>query len=148
MVVYGAVLAVVAGLAHSWGIVAFIMVIFLFVAAAVYAQGGEDTDTGAIIGHRADERQASMQMKVLALQGKVTAVAAGPIFSVAVLGKVTNLWPKLDVWPFAIPVVLAGLAGLAGWVIYRERGEGDEPDGAHGGQAGPRIEPRVPVDHL
>jgi hypothetical protein len=112
-------------------------------AGGYYAWGGEDTDMGAIIGSRPDERQASLQMTVTALQGKVMAGAAGPIFMIVVLGKAA-WWPKLDVWPFAIPLVLAGVSGLVGWVIYRERGDGDDPVGAHAGQAGPR----VPVRHL
>ena len=147
MVVLGAVAAVVFGLAHGWGPAVGVMVPFLALAAGYYAWGGEDTDMGAIIGSRPDERQASLQMKVTALQGKVMAGAAGPIFMVAVLGKAA-WWPKLDVWPFAIPLVLAGLSGLAGWVIYRERGDGDDAAGAHAGQGAPRIEPRVPARRL
>jgi len=96
---------------------------------------------GAIIGSRPDERQASMQMKVTALQGKVMAGAAGPIFMIAVLRKAA-FWPKLDVWPFAIPLVLASLSGLAGWMIYRERSDGDDAAGAHVDQAGPRAPAR------
>jgi hypothetical protein len=89
-----------------------------------------------------------MQLKVAALQGKVMAGAASATYLVVVLGKDTGLWPQLDVWPFAIPLAVSGVSGLAGWVAYRERGGGDDADGAHVGQGGPRIEPRVPVDHL
>jgi hypothetical protein len=48
----------------------------LVLAAAYYVWGGRDTDGGAIIGHRADERQKNMQMKVTALQGQVMTVTA------------------------------------------------------------------------
>jgi hypothetical protein len=147
MAVLGAVLAVTFGLAQGWGAAVGIMVIFLALAAGYYVWAGKDSDMGAIVGSRADERQASMQMKVLALQGKVMAGAAGPIFVVAVLGRAV-FWPKLDVWPFAIPLVLASLSGLAGWAVYHERSDGDDADGAHTGQDGPRIEPRVPARRL
>jgi hypothetical protein len=148
LVVLGAVAAVIFGLAHhGWGPAVGIMVPFLALAAVYYAGGGQDTDMGAIIGSRPDERQASVQMKVLALQGKVMAGAAGPIFMIAVLGKAA-WWPKLDVWPFAIPLLVASVSGLAGWVIYRERGNGDDEARTHAGRAGPRIEPRFPARRL
>lgn len=148
MVVLGAVAAVILGAFKGPGPAVGIMVPFLALAAAYYAWGGEDTDMGAIIGSRPDERQKSMQMKVAALQGKVMSGAAAVTYLVVVLGKDNGLWPKLDVWPFAIPLALASLTGLAGWVIYRERGGGDDAAGAHADQAGPRIQPRIPVDHL
>ena len=94
---------------------------------------------GAVIGHRTDERQASLQMRVTALQGKVMTGAA-IILVIATVGKAT-VWPKATIWPFTIPIILAGLSGLAGWVIYRDRGDGDDADGA----AAERAEPRVPA---
>jgi hypothetical protein len=80
-------------------------------------------DVGAVIGHRADERQASLEMKVTALQGKVMTGAAVVAFLVATTVRAV-------VWPFALFVVLAGLSGLAGWVIYRERGDGHDDEAA------------------
>ena len=137
MAVLGAVLAVIFGLAQGWEAALGMIVIFLALAAGYYVWGGKDTDMGAVIGSRPDERQASLQMKVTALQGKVMTGAAVIAYLVVVLGKAT-FWPKITVWPFAIPLVLAGLTGLAGWVIYRER-DGDDADGAHADPAGPRI---------
>jgi hypothetical protein len=147
MVVLGAVLAIIFGLTQGWGAAVTLMVSFLALAAGYYVWGAKDTDAGAIIGSRADERQASLQMKVTALQGKVMTAAAAITYLVVVLGKST-FWPKVTVWPFAIPVILAGLSGLAGWAIYRERGDGDDAGGADADQAGPRIEPRVPARRL
>ena len=146
MVVLGAVLAVIFGAAQGWWGAVIILGSFLALAAGYYVWGGKDTDVGAIIGSRADERQASLQMRVTALQGKVMTGAAAVTYLVAVLGRAT-FWPKVTVWPFAIPLALATLSGLVGWVIYRERGGGDA-GGADAGQLGPRIEPRVPVRRL
>jgi len=97
---------------------------------------------GAIIGSRPDERQASMQMKVTALQGKVIAGPPG-LSSWSRSWARPPGWPKLDVWPFAIPLALASVSGLAGWMIYRGRGDGDDAAGAHADQAGPRSQPAV-----
>jgi hypothetical protein len=138
MVVLGAVLGVIFGAAQGWWGAVTILVSFLALAAGYYVWGGKDTDVGAIIGSRADERQASLQMRVTALQGKVMTGAAAVTYLVVVLGKAT-FWPRVAVWPFAIPLALASLSGLAGWVIYRERGGGDA-GGADAGQPGPRIE--------
>ena len=147
MVALGAVLAVIFGPFLGWGAAVGGMVVFSVLAAGYYVWGGKDTDMGAIIGSRADERQASLYMKVAALQGKVMTAASALAYLVVVVGR-ASFWPKVTVWPFAIPVGLAGLTGMAGWVIYRERGDGEEADGADADQPGPRVEPRVPVRRL
>jgi hypothetical protein len=85
-------------------------------AARYYVWGG-NTDLGAVIGSRADERQASVQMRVTALQGKVMTAAAIGAFLIAVVLKAT-------IWPFAAFVAIAGISGLVGWAIYRENGDG------------------------
>jgi fatty acid desaturase len=64
-------------------------------------------------------------LKVTVLQGQVMTVAAVIAFVVAVVGRAT-LWPKANIWPYEIPALLAGLTGMVGWVIYRDRGEGDD----------------------
>ena len=65
------------------------------------------------------------------------AYARRQCFLVAVIGKAT-VWPKANIWPYEIPLILAGLAGLVGWAIYRDRGDGDDADAE-------QAEPRVPV---
>lgn len=76
-------------------------------------------------------------MKVSALQGQVMTVAAAIVFLVAVIGKAT-VWPKANIWPYEIPLILAGSVGLFGWAIYRDRGDDDDADAE-------QAEPRVPV---
>jgi hypothetical protein len=75
--------------------------------------------------------------EVSALQGQVMTVAAAIVFLVAVIGKAT-VWPKANIWPYEIPLILAGSVGLVGWAIYRDRGDGDDADAE-------QAEPRVPV---
>jgi hypothetical protein len=117
--------AIVVG--QGWGNAIPFDVLIAALAVATYVWGGGDTDHGALIGSRADERQASMQMKVTAFQGKVLSAAAGVAFLVAIA---VNARP---LWPFTLCVVLSGVSGLVGWAIYRDdrRGQADGPDPEH-----------------
>lgn len=130
----GTVVAAALAVGQGWTVGIVIEVVFVALAAGYWAWGGKDTDVGAVIGHRADERQASLEMKVTALQGKVMTGAAALAFLVATVVRAT-------VWPFALFVVLAGLSGLAGWVIYRERSD-DHDDGMGADHAEPPVPAR------
>jgi hypothetical protein len=66
----GTVIAAVMLASQGWGAAIPIEVVFAALAVGYYIWGGKDTDLGAVIGSRADERQASLQMRVTALQGK------------------------------------------------------------------------------
>ena len=126
--------AATTAVAISQGLAAAVYVELAWIALAVgyYAWAGKDTDVGAVLGSRADERQASVEMKVTALQGKVMTAAAVVAFLIAVAVKAT-------IWPFAILVVIAGLSGLAGWAIYRDDGDGQDGAGAQHAQ------PPIPI---
>jgi hypothetical protein len=106
---------------QGWTTGLYVEIAWVVLAVGYYVWGGKDSDVGAVIGSRADERQASLEMKVTALQGKVMAAAAVVAFLIAVAVKAT-------IWPFAAFVGLAGLSGFAGWVIYREHDDGQESD--------------------
>ena len=54
--------AIVAG--YGWGNAIPFAVLAVALAIGVYVWGGRDTDRGALIGSRPDERQASLQKKV------------------------------------------------------------------------------------
>lgn len=60
--------------------------------------GRRDTDRGALIGSRADERQATLQMKVWASQGKVLTVGAfiAYVIAIAIATKTTTAGSALD----------------------------------------------------
>jgi hypothetical protein len=121
----GTVITVIVGISQGWVPAVVLAVATVVFTVGLYAWGGKDTDVGAVIGRRADERQTNLRMKVNALQGQILTVAAALVFLVAVIGKATA-WPKASIWPFEIPVLLAGLSGLLGWTIYRDRGQGDD----------------------
>jgi hypothetical protein len=133
LAVGGTVIAAALLASQGWAAAIPVEVVFVALATGYYVWGGKDTDLGAVIGSRADERQASMQMRVTALQGKVMTAAAIVAFLSAVAIKAT-------IWPFAVFVALAGISGLAGWAIYREHDDGQD-DGAGAEHA----EPPVPI---
>ncbi|HYB48634.1 MAG TPA: hypothetical protein VED20_14990, partial [Streptosporangiaceae bacterium] len=103
----GTVLTAIMGVSQGWAPAVATAVATVVFAFGVYAWSGKDTDMGAVMGHRADERQAGIRMKVSALQGEVLTVAAVIVFLVAVIGKAT-VWPKANIWPYEIPLILAG----------------------------------------
>jgi hypothetical protein len=116
---------------QGWTTAIYVAIAWVVLAVGYYIWGGKDSDVGAVIGSRADERQASLEMKVTALQGKVMTAAAAVAFLIAVAVKAT-------IWPFAIFVALAGLSGFAGWAIYRQDGSGQD-DGVDAEHAQPPI---------
>jgi hypothetical protein len=127
--VLGTVAAVALAVTQGWSSAIPVEIVFAALAAGYYVWGGKDSDLGAVIGSRADERQASLEMKVTALQGKVMTAAVIVAFLIAVVVKAT-------IWPFAVLVALAGISGLAGWAIYREHGNGQD-DGVDAERAAP-----------
>ncbi len=100
----------------------YLVPFILAAAAGYYAWAGRDTDMAAVIRHQADERQAYRQLEMQALVGKVMSVAAVVAYLAAFAVKAT-------LWPFAIFVALPGLTLFAGWVIYREHGDGQTTTG-------------------
>lgn len=131
MAVLGTAATAVVVVSQGWMTALYVEIAWVVLAVGYYVWGGKDSDVGAVLGSRADERQASLEMKVTALQGKVMTAAAAVAFLVAVAVKAT-------IWPFAIFVALAGLSGVAGWAIYREDGRRQD-DGVDTDHARPPV---------
>jgi hypothetical protein len=88
----------------------------LAVVAAIgyYIWGGRDSDFGAMIGSRVDERQSLLRMRAQSLGG----VAAG---LASLIGYMVAVALKDPVWPFLL-VLGAGVIGfIAGLAIYGAR---------------------------
>jgi hypothetical protein len=119
MLAGGAVVAAVAVAAYGWGSLLRLGPVIIVSAAGYYVWGGRDSDSAAMIRYQVDERQAYRQLKILALVGRVMGGGAAVAYLVAVAAKAT-------LWPFAIFLALFGVATLAGWVIYREPGGGQD----------------------
>lgn len=103
---------------HQRWLAIVIAVSVLCYAVAWYVWAGQDTDEGALLGSRADERQQLVGQKARALAGVVAVVAAytGLVITVAV--------KRDDAWPFAIMLVVTSFGYLFGLSSY---GSG-EPD--------------------
>lgn len=113
--VYGAVIAAVVVPGHGWAAVIPVEAITVAGAIAAYVWSGRDTDLGALIGQRADERQRIIRMKTQALVGKVMSAAVATAFLVAFAVKAR----PSTLWPLVILVGVAGLSAAAGLVFYR-----------------------------
>jgi hypothetical protein len=83
------------------------------IAAAVgyYELAGRDSDFAAMLREQADERQAERRLKIQALVGRVTALAASAAFLAAIAAKAT-------LWPFYIFITVPAVTFAAGWLIY------------------------------
>jgi hypothetical protein len=127
MALIGLAATVAIAVGQGWGNAIPFAVLIVALAVVSYVLGGRDTDRGALIGSRADERQASLQMKVTAFQGKVLSAAAAVAFLVAIA---VNAKP---LWPFILFVAVSGVSGMVGWGIYHDdsAGEPSSPDPGH-----------------
>jgi hypothetical protein len=115
------------GGAGRWPLTIVIAIASLGSAVTTYAWAGEDSDEGALLGSRADERQRLVSQQALALAAKMALAAAyvGLLVTVAV--------KRADAWPFAAMLAITGFGYLLGLSNY---GSGDPADdGADTGHA-------------
>jgi hypothetical protein len=112
-----------------------IAIVILGNAVAWYVAAGDDSDEGALLGSRADERQKLAGQKARALAGTVamTAAYAGVVITLAV--------DRADAWPFAALFVITAAAYRFGLSSYGS----SEPDPADDADAG--HQQRSPVSY-
>jgi hypothetical protein len=115
----GVVIAAIVVPAHGWGTLVTLGPLTIVLAAGWYLWGGRDSDFGALMRDKADERQAYRRLKTQALVGVVMSVAVGVAYLAALAAKAT-------LWPFAILVFVPGVTFFVGWAIYREPGAGQD----------------------
>jgi hypothetical protein len=96
---------------HTWWISILALVVTAARVAAVYIQGGKDTDEGALAGSRADERLKLLNARSRALAGIFAWVATFAALCIAVAAKQT--W-----WPYAAILAVTGLGYLFGLSNY------------------------------
>jgi hypothetical protein len=112
--VLGSAIAVGAWIGSGWGAAVGIEAVTLAGAVLYYFLGSRDSDLGALMGSRPDERQASIGMRSTALTGFVLILMAiGGVIVTSALAK--------PAWPFLLFCVVGGTTYLAGLVIYRNR---------------------------
>jgi hypothetical protein len=109
--------------AGRWPLTIVIAIASLGQGVIRYAWAGEDTDEGALLGSRADERQQLVGQQALALAGKIALAAA----YVGVLA--TLAFKRADLWPFLAMFAVTGFGYLLGLSNY---GSGEPADDGAG----------------
>jgi len=119
MLVGGAVIAAIVVPSQGWKTLLSLGPLTVVLAAGWYLSGGRDTDFGALMRDKADERQEYRRLKTQALVGIVMSVTVAVAYLAALAAKAT-------LWPFDIIVFVPGVTFIVGWAIYREPGGGQD----------------------
>jgi hypothetical protein len=114
MTIGGTGLAAAVAVAKGWEYAIPPEVIAVLAAIGYYAWAGRDSDMGAMLGARVDERQSLLRMQAQALAG-VAGTTAG------VIGYMVAIALKDPVWPFVLILGVQVIAFIAGLAIYGER---------------------------
>jgi hypothetical protein len=117
MLVGGTVIDAVMVAADGWGALISLGPLTLAAAAGYYVLTGRDIDFAAMLRRQDDERQAYRRLKIQALVGRITTLAAAIALLAAIAAKIT-------LWPFYVFLTVPGITFLAGWAIYRAHGDG------------------------
>ncbi len=99
--------AVVIGVStYGWASLASVLPILLLIPVALYVLGGRDSDVGAAVRKRLDERQEMQRLKIQALVGRAASVAVAVAYFIAVATG-ASLWP----WAILLGVVAVAFRG-------------------------------------
>jgi hypothetical protein len=129
----GLVLTVAVLVVVGWTAAAPVAAVTAVSAIAYYVIGGTDTDVGALIGSRADERQSSVRLWVRAF--------AAPLFlAMGTIGAVVSAILHRPAWPYALIVGLGAAAFLCGLALYWNGARLN--DSGFGGHPGSRLDER------
>lgn len=107
---------------HKWEailigeVVTVIAVVILFFAAA------QDSDVGAVLGHRVDERQELVRLKASRVSALVA--VAGSVVACVVAAALGSTY-----WPYEVIYVVAGFSYLLSLRLYGADWEVAEPSG-------------------
>jgi len=117
------VVLVIGGAVHGWSTLPDVIPIPILAIAAMWVWGRRDTDMGAVIRRRPDERQLERRLRVQALVGRV--VSAGVAVGYLVATATGSL-----LWPWEAMLGLIVIALVAGWLLCLrpEKGAIDEGD--------------------
>ncbi|MGH3205685.1 MAG: hypothetical protein ACRDP5_27075 [Streptosporangiaceae bacterium] len=124
MLVGGAGIDAIAVAAWGWGSLLSLGPLTVVATVGYYVLARRDSDFSAMLREQADERQVYRRLKIQALVGRVTTLAAVVAYLVAAVAKAT-------LWPFAIFVAIPGVTFLVGWLVYRAYPSGQEQEIGH-----------------
>lgn len=103
-----------------WWLAIVIEVSTLGYSVGWYRWGGQDTDEGALIGSRADERQQIVGQQAMALAAKFALIGA-------YVGVVVTLAVKpAEAWPFVAVLAVGGFGYLFGLSQYGQSDSADD----------------------
>jgi hypothetical protein len=115
MIAGGAALAAADAVGRGWKQAIGVVVIAVIAAIGYYIVGGRDSDFGAMVGQKVDERQNLLRTRAQALAGVVVAFTA-------VVGYVVAIALRDPVWPFALFAGVDAAAFIVGLAIFGARG--------------------------
>src|SRR5580700_3283192 len=119
MILGGGMIDALAVAAWGWGSLASLGPLTVAGAIGYYVLARRDSDFAAMLRDQADERQTYRRLKIQALVGRITTLAASVAFLAAIAAKAT-------LWPFYIFITVPAVTFLAGWLVYREHPGGRE----------------------
>ncbi|MGH3152716.1 MAG: hypothetical protein ACRDOB_18575 [Streptosporangiaceae bacterium] len=111
MIIGGTGLAAAVVVGQGWQAAVPAEALGVVAAIGYYVWGGRDSDFGAMIGSRVDERQSLVRMRAQSLGGLAGAVAA-------LIGYMVAVALKDPVWPFVLILGVQAIAFIAGLAIY------------------------------
>lgn len=111
----GAALTLAVGLIAGWPSAVPVAVAAAVPAFAYYLLGRTETDPGALLAARADERQTTVRLWI-------RAAAALVLLVLAAVGIVVSLAANRAAWPYGLILALGVVAFLVGLAVYRSRG--------------------------
>jgi hypothetical protein len=114
-IIFGAGLAAAVAAAQGWEAAIPVAAIAAAGAVGYYVWGGRDSDRGAMLGQRVDERQSLLRMRAQALAAVAVAVTG-------VVGYMVAVALKDPVWPFVLFLGVEAITFTAGLVVYGARG--------------------------
>ena len=129
-VLSGSAVATAFGIRLGWKFAVITEVIVLLATVVLYLMGLDDTDTGAILANRVDERQTLIRLRATRLSALVSIVATIVAFVIAVA-------LKASYWPFMLLYFLAVVSYFVGLGVYG--GDNEEDAGAPNEQEGHRV---------
>jgi hypothetical protein len=112
LLAWGGAQAAVDAIGGKGGAAVAAAVVAIPVAAGWYAWGGRDSDYGALIGDRADERQALIRTRARALSG--TAMYAAAVISGVVVIAVRGIGHWSSYWPLRLVAAVGTVTYLWG----------------------------------
>ena len=121
----------------TWWFAILVIVTGIVRIAVLYRGGGTDTDAGALVGGRADERLKLVSTRSWALAGRTAMIAAFLGLTIAIAVR------ALEWWQFAIMLVITGFGYLFGLSNngFAEEDPEDPADWGHGERPAPSTVP-------